>query len=206
MSAGRWLSHAGSLGLLLLCPLAVRADTWADPETRTYASADGSHRFTTIPPGHPGNPVTDPRKARCLGRLEARQKDGSYARVWERPLSNAVSPVSAVVGDGGDHVVTFDNWHGVGRGSNVVVIYGPTGRLVRALGLRDFLTDDEILRLPRSISSTHWGGGHVLDEKNGCVVLRVKGDPKAKEVRLRLETGAVVAADGAGGKKEAPSR
>jgi hypothetical protein len=204
MSAGRCLRPAWSLALLLLCPLAVQADTWAAPQTTTYDSANGTRRFTTIPPGHPGNPETDRKKARCFGRLEEKQKDGSYTLVWEKQLSNAVSPVSALVGDGGDYVVTFDNWHSMGRGNNVVVIYGPKGKLVRELGLHDFLTGDEVMRLPISVSSTWWGEGHALDEKNGCVVLKVKGDTKAKEVRLRLATGKVVEADKAGQKKESP--
>jgi hypothetical protein len=185
---------ASSIALLLLCPLAAQADSWAAPQTTTYDSAHGTHRFTTIPPGHKGNPEIDRKKARCFGRLEQKQKDGSYTLVWEKHLSNIVSPVSALVSDGGDYVVTFDNWHSVGRGNNVVVIYGPKGKLVRELGLRDFLTDDEVMRLPNSVSSTWWGEGHVLDEKNGWVGLKVKGDPKAKEVRLRLETGKVVEA------------
>jgi hypothetical protein len=206
MSTGRCLFPAWSFALLLLCPLAARADTWAAARTTTYKSANGTHRFTTIPPGDKGNPETDRKKARCFGRLEKKQKDGSYTPVWEKQLSNEVSPVSALVGEGGDYVVTFDNWHRVGRGDNVVVIYGPKGKLVRELGLRDFLTGDEVTRLPNSVSSTWWGEGHVLDEKNGCVVLKVKGDTKAKEVRLRLETSRVVEADKPEEKKESPSK
>jgi hypothetical protein len=206
MSAWRCPSPAWSFALLLLGPLAVQADTWAGPRTGTYDSASRTYRFTTIPPGDKGNPETDRQKARCFGRLEEKQKDGSYTTVWEKLLSNKVSPVSALVSDGGDYVVTFDNWHSVGRGNNAVVIYGPKGKLVRELGLRDFLTDDELLRLPNSVSSTWWGEGHVLDEKTRCVVLKVKGDGKAKEVRLQLETGKVVEADRAGGKNESPSK
>jgi hypothetical protein len=204
MPAGRHLFPAWSFALLLLCPLAAPADTWASPRTKTYVSANGTYRFTTIPPGDKGNPGTDRKKPRCFGRLEQKQKDGSYTTVWEKLLSNQISPVTALVGDGGAYVVTFDNWHSVGRGNNAVVIYGPKGKLVRELGLHDFLSDDEVARLPNSVSSTWWGEGHVLDEKGGCVVLKVRGAASAKEVRLRLETGKVVDGDMAGGKKGSP--
>jgi hypothetical protein len=43
-----------------------------------------------------------------------------------------------------NYVVTLDNWHEVGRGDNVVAIYGPDGKLVRQLALSDFLTQQQL--------------------------------------------------------------
>ena len=138
------------------------------------------------------------KPAKCMGRLEHKTKDGKYELVWEHELSNAVAPVSVLVSDGGEYVVTLDNWHSVGRGSNVVVIYGPKGKLVRELGLEDFLSREQVAALPVSVSSTWWGQGHYLDEKKKCVVLRVAKDSdwmtsgkpaRFEEVRLSLETG-----------------
>jgi hypothetical protein len=77
------------------------------------------------------------------------------------------------VSDSGNYVVTLDNWHEVGRGDNVVAIYGPEGKLVRQLALSDFLTQQQINQLLVSVSSTWWGTGHYLDEKQKCLVLRV---------------------------------
>jgi hypothetical protein len=99
------------------------------------------------------------------------------------------------------YVVTLDDWHSVGRGPNVVVIYGPQGKLVRRLALDDFLKGDDIARLPISVSSTWWRTAYSLDEKHECVVLRVAQGkdganagktPRFQEVRLRLATGELV--------------
>jgi hypothetical protein len=210
MSFRRWLATVVPLLVRSVCPAIVRADTWAAPHTAVYNSANGTYRFTTIPPGEVGNPVVERDKARCLGRLQQKQKDGSYTTLWEKPLSNTVSPVSAVVSDSGKSVVTFDNWHHMGHGKNAVVLYGSEGKIIRELSLTDFLTQDEFFDLRRSVSSIWWGSGHVLDEKNGCVVLKVtrgegigNADKKEakppKEVRVRLEDGKVIEE-----KKESP--
>jgi hypothetical protein len=39
-----------------------------------------------------------------------------------------VAPVRALVSNGGEHVVTFDNWHSGGFRDNVVVIYAAMDR------------------------------------------------------------------------------
>jgi hypothetical protein len=136
----------------------------------------------------------------CKGRLERKRKSGAYELVWEGELANALAPVSVLVSDSGKYVVTFDDWHAVGRGRNVVVIYGPKGKLVRKLALEDFLSPRQIGRLPISVSSTWWGSG-CLDDKQEHVVLHIAADAQEKpagktarplELRVRLATGAVV--------------
>jgi hypothetical protein len=138
------------------------------------------------------------KPGKCWGRLEHKTKNGKYELVWEHALSNDVAPVGALVSDDGKHVVTLDNWHSVGRGSNVVAIYGPKGKLVRELGLSDFLSREQVAGFPKSVSSTWWGHGHSLDEKSQCVVLRVAKNrdwmesekpAQFQEIRLSLETG-----------------
>jgi hypothetical protein len=109
----------------------------------------------------------------CVGLLEKLREDGSYVAVWRRDLVNDVSPVSALVTADGRHVVTFDNWHSMGYGKDVVVIYGPEGGLVTSLGLAGFLSEEQIARLPRSISSIQWGGAHHFDPAERHVVLLV---------------------------------
>jgi hypothetical protein len=121
--------------------------------------------------------------------------------VWECELSNDVAPVSALVSDSGKYVVTFDDWHRVGRGENVVVIYGPRGRRIGRHSLETLLSPGQRRRLAMSVSSTWWGHGHYLDEKNAQVVLRVatgdyltsgKAPPKFEEMRLNLSDGKAV--------------
>ena len=51
---------------------------------------------------------------------------------------NSIAPVYAIISDDGQHFVTFDNWGGDGGyGTNAVVIYGPTGQLVKQYNLEE---------------------------------------------------------------------
>ena len=105
--------------------------------------------------------------------------------------------MDVLVSNNGDYVVTFDNWHSVGYGDNVVAIYSAnTGKLVRKLGLEDFLTESDISALPASVSSIWWPGKHRFDYSSGHLVLQVTKstrvwdkDAEFEEVRLDLGTG-----------------
>jgi hypothetical protein len=217
-----------TLGLGLLGLPSLRADTWAPASTASYESNNKNYRFTVTPGQRFGRNPSDltalaqaARRARlaaearkleeaakaakrqpaCKGQLEQKTKQGKYDLIWEQELTNGIAPVSALVCDSGNYVVTLDNWHQVGRGDNVVVIYGPEGKLVRQLALSDFLTQEQINGLPVSVSSTWWGTGHYLDEKQKCLVLRVTRNQdwrlpgkaaQFQEVRIRLATGEVL--------------
>src|SRR5262249_51852655 len=113
------------------------------------------------------------------GVFYARRTDGGYSKKWEFPLINEVSPVSALVTDDGGYVITFDNWHAVGYGDNVVVIYRANGALVKKFGLEDLLTEGDIETLPHSVSSIWWGGEHYIDHANGILNLKVVANGKS---------------------------
>jgi hypothetical protein len=125
-------------------------------------------------------------------------KEG-FERVWSIRLLNDVAPVSALVSRSGAYVVTFDNWHRVGFGHDVVVIYGPGPTLVRRFALEDLAAPKDIARFPASDSSRWWGAGHFIDEKRGQLVLRLVssgGTPEQrarydKQIRIDLATGAI---------------
>jgi hypothetical protein len=151
------------------------ADSWAPAQIETYASSDGSARLTVTPReigsqltyfeelgARENGAVTTPRAtARAL--LELRDARGAWTRVWDRPLLNDVAPVRALVANGGRYVITFDNWHFVGEGLHVVVIYGADGGVIRSMALREIIPEDYIIALPRSVSSIHWGGAHRIE-------------------------------------------
>jgi hypothetical protein len=108
---------------------------------------------------------------------------------------NPVGPVTALVSNDGRYMATFDNWHSTGHGDKVVVIYRSDGTVVNNLGLDDFLTEEDIESLPRSVSSIQWSGKHRFDESQGLLVLKVSPDGKdTHDIGIELATGRPVAA------------
>lgn len=81
-----------------------------------------------------------------------------YKKIGAFNLVNDAAPVSALVANSGGYIVTFDNWHGVGLGENVVVIYRLDGHVIRSFRLDELMTAGDIEVLPRSVSSVNWGG------------------------------------------------
>ena len=157
--------------VLLLTPAPSNADSWALPTTATYASSSGHARVTVTPRSLESqlryfedkigkvDPAGQKRGAAGVAkaRLE-RLMDKRWQVVWERQIANDVAPVSAIVLDNGEYAVTFDDWHGLGYGPNVVVIYGTGGKLLRAFALSDIVPVDYIEALPHSVSSIQWRG------------------------------------------------
>jgi Gram-negative bacterial TonB protein C-terminal len=115
-------------------------------------------------------------------------------KLWSIKLDNEVSPVSAILSNNGDYVVTFDNWHGTGYGDNVVVIYDASnGKLIRKLGLSDFLTESDIDNLQYTTSSIKWSGEHHFDYEKRQLILKVAGGLSGYfDVRIDLTTGDVL--------------
>lgn len=201
------------IGLLavLLSPLPARADSWAPATRQTYASAGNKVRFTVIPRDlesslsyfedkvahrEPAGQRAggEPRARGVLERLVA----GRWTTVWEAPLVNEVAPVSALVTEDAAYVVTFDDWHSVGFGEHVVVIYRGDGSVVRSYKLTDILPPDYVRALPRSVSSLWWSGKHVLSQDGKRLVLKVVvpsvsgSDSRGYvDVTIDLATGAV---------------
>lgn len=161
------------------------ADSWAPPETETTLSANGQYRFTVEPVGiesqmayfeeeaaaaKAGKTVERPAP---LGLLEKRNAAGKWEPVWAIPLLNPMAPVSVLVSDDGRHVVTFDNWHSMGHGEHVVVIYGPEGKLVRSMALTDIVPADFADALPHSVSSIQWRRSQNLTDAGTAVTVEI---------------------------------
>lgn len=206
-----WYRALAVLGVLVAAP--AIADSWSLPERTTYLSADKATRFTVIPrdlenqlayftdkvdkKDQPGQRAGGEPRAR--GILERR--DGStWTKVWEAPLVNDVAPVTAIVANGGGHVVTFDNWHSMGFGDNVVVLYRGDGSLVRAMKLTDILPEDYVRTLPTTVGSMWWSGKHGFSPDGRQVILKVViahrtgshgGPQQYLDVPIDLATGAV---------------
>lgn len=200
-----------SVALLVLIPSSAFADSWAPATVETYQSANGEFRLTVIPRELESSldyfegsvaGLDQPGQARggsgqATGILERKLDGGGWNQVWLEPLVNGVAPVRAIVSDSGRYVVTFDNWHFIGMGDQTVVIYDRQGTLVRSLALTDFLPEDYVMALPRTTSSTHWGGDHRFSEDGQRLILQivVPGDGRPfedgefVELEIVLETG-----------------
>jgi hypothetical protein len=155
----------------------ARADTWSPATVKTYESSSGDLRFTVTPRDimgplayfedkvegvePAGQAPGGPQHAQ--GRLERRNPSGQWEPVWDKPLVNDVSPVSALISDSGAYVATFDNWHSTGWGGDAVVIYNAQGEMVRSMGLTDFLPQPYFVALPRTVSSIWWSGDHRIE-------------------------------------------
>ncbi len=174
--------------LILIGCVYVGADTWAPPEPQRICSSNKDYCLEIIP----GDSMQQ-----CEGILSAKGEKGEYHQIWARDLANAISPVTALVSDDGDYVVTFDNWYRIGWGNDVVVIYGANGTLIKRYGLADILSEDEIEKIPRTVASRWWGGEHVIDEEKKTLILKVVSNgempysEKAQfsEIYIDLKTG-----------------
>jgi hypothetical protein len=211
------LRALGAAAAILLAVLAGRvlADTWLPPAVKQYHSAEGDVRLTVVPRGlssplayfedlvegreNAGQAENGETLAR--GVLERRAGPDVWEKVWAGPLVNDVSPVSAMVASNGRYAVTFDNWHSIGRGQHVIVMYDRQGRLIRSLELSDIIPPEWIRGLSHSVSSTYWAGEHRFSGED--LILEVllpsmeglSGERAFIDISLDLETGAVSPVD-----------
>ena len=211
------MNHRGifsiALALLIFGMLAsVYADSWLLPKKEKYYAPNKKFYFEVTPKKlesqlkyfedktqgrSNAGALKTAADNRAKGAFYARRADGGYSKKADFPLLNEVSPVSALVSNNGDYVVTFDNWHMVGYGDDVVVIYRANGDLVQKFGLQDLLTEGDIETLPRSVSSIWWGGEHYIDEATGTLILKVVAngknswdeDAKYHDLKIELATG-----------------
>ena len=176
-----------AVAVVLMVATPAFADSWMPPGEQTYHSQSQEFRFTVLPRVLSSTSAfwrdgkEDPRQRgqapgqrdTCIGQLERRTEDGSYVPVWRKELVNAVAPVSALLTRDGRYVVTFDNWHMMGYGDSTVVLYGAQGEKLASFGLSDFLTQEQMAKLYRSVSSIRWGGKHHFDESEKSLVLEI---------------------------------
>jgi hypothetical protein len=205
------------------------ADKWALPQKQKFCSANKSFCFEVVPRNlesqlkyfedkstgrkNAGSP-DGVSAAPCRGTLHRIQSDGKRMAVWSSPLTNDVAPVDAIVADAGDYVITFDNWHSLGYGDNVLVIYDSGGKLVRKYSLEDLLGID-VKRVLKTVSSRWWEGDkperkideaekilfvravmrlRFFDVKNNDdrLLLTQKAQPESRQIRIDLQTGQIL--------------
>jgi TonB family protein len=206
------------LAFAMLCA-GVHADSRELPREKTYTSKNRRFEFRVAPKQIESQLKYFQEKAEgksdagalagivdnvCRGTL-FEKKNGKLVERWSIPLVNEVAPASALVANDGSYVVTFDNWHSVGYGDDVVVIYDSEGRLWRKFGLEEVLPEWHLADIPTSASSRRWGGEHRLDDENRLLLLKIANFARPGEIvdsgdalrgysdmKISLESGKVV--------------
>lgn len=120
-----------------------------------------------------------------------------YRRQSTFPLVNEVSPVDLAISDRGDYIVTLDNWHSMGYGDSVVVIYRSDGRVVRQFALDELVAESDIQHFAHSVSSIDWRDAYRIDSAAGQLVLLISSAEqdlpsqwaRTQELKIDLATG-----------------
>ncbi len=177
--------------ILGTCVLTVPsfADSWALPSTTEHLSENQQYKLTVVPRDlkrfsdylnehfDASKPVSKEQRDAIapppMATLQKLTPSQEPEIIWEARLVNDVSPVSVLVPNNGKYVVTFDNWHSVGRGDNVIVIYGAEGKLIRNFALTDLISKRHFRQLPKSVSSTRWAGTHKFSDDGEFVLIEI---------------------------------
>jgi hypothetical protein len=160
------------ISVLFICFFETKADEWPAPGVREYYNSDSSY-FVRVIPATPLNSSSkyynwvrssankkkqfspeDTLAAPCRALMYKKTSEGTRL-VWERNLINKIAPVSALISEKGDYLVTFDNWFSMGFGANVVVFYNRNGKLVQSYKLED-ISPISLESYQRSMLSLQW--------------------------------------------------
>lgn len=188
-----WSQLIPCLLIIAFAPHQAAADQWISPEQASFHSTNRNYMFVVVPGrkqlGPIGLKITQHELSRftALGQDSARgllcklSDEGSCEVAWRARLPYPVAPASALVSDSGRIVITFDQWGRAGYG-DVIVIYDYSGSVIRKYRLEDFLTSDEILRVPTTVSSRWWSGIslpnylHTINREESELTLKVQLD------------------------------
>ena len=149
----------------------AHADSWMPPKpTATYESSALDARFVVTSSGRPDTLFA------CSGALYVKRSQvagAEWSKLWDKPLQNQLSPVTALVANGGWRVVTFDNYYSVGFGEEVIVFYDEEGNLLKKYSLEALLSEKELSQVSRSVSSRWWRSKVEIDEPLGVLKVEI---------------------------------
>lgn len=150
----------------------LSADTWAPPKIKDYYNSDSTFYVRIYPQKIPEKYFkwveASPRRKKkfkpsdtlvtpCYARM-FKVIDGKDSLIWEQKLINRVAPVTAIVSNDGKFLVTFDNWHSMGYGVDVMAYYNEKGELIKRHMLED-ISPFPINTYVMSVSSLWWRCG-----------------------------------------------
>lgn len=158
--------------VFFLYSISTFSNTNEAPEITNYFSENGQFMLTVYPSHIPENYYkwknAKPKKKQefapedtCITLCHAilyKIAGADTLKIWEKNLINQIAPVSVIVANDGQSVVTFDNWYSSGYGINVMVIYNQKGELFKRYSLEDF-SPFPINNYKMEISSILWRCG-----------------------------------------------
>jgi len=185
------LNKLGIIILLFFVGNLCLADSWAEPEIENVFSKNKRY-LLQIKPAREKNPPI----ATVYEITKEKVKDTSKKMIYQARLVNSLAPVSAIISNDGENIITFDEWGQVGTSENVVVIY-KRDKLLKRYKLSDFLTDEEINLFDRSVSSVWWYAFKEIDENARILRLKIATSLNEtgkiiKKILINLKTGTIL--------------
>jgi hypothetical protein len=189
-----------SIFLILTCLTRTLSDSWLPPKVTDYYSANKQYFARIIPRTVPEKyyqwmkaSVKDKNKflpsdtiiVPCHAIMYKKTLSADSV-IWTRKLINQIAPVNAIVSDDGFYLVTFDNWHSVGYGVDVMAYYDKKGDLIKRHMLDD-ISPFPINNYERSISSLWWRCGQGFLDNIRIEICFVDGEKKMEKKIYNLE-------------------
>ena len=149
--------------LVLLFPVAVEADSWAQSQEQDYLSSNKKFIAHVTPGKGERKPLLEVFESKGDGG----GKKSPRVLLWKCQLGNKVAPVEVFMSDNGKKVVTNNEWARSGHGDYVVAFYGKDGLIQKysmeeTLDLPDGIKPGDIFRLmPHSVSSRQWDSNSI---------------------------------------------
>ena len=174
----------------------LKADIWFTPEIAFYKSQNGIFELKVVPKTYTtdslfGNEI---KNVSCVGYLY-KYEGSDTILIWTKKLINEDCPLSAIVSNDGNNVVTFNDWYG--SSMNAVVIYNNKGLLLKKFGLYEIVPRDIIFA--ESNTQIFLGGKHRFSKDGLHLVLEIsaiKNLNKEKEkflpLRIKLSAGTII--------------
>ncbi|RIV83851.1 hypothetical protein [Aurantiacibacter zhengii] len=135
----------------------AQADSFLPPSVQEASSADGSIVVTVVPAMLScavGEADCEPAARAIVEHFRGDYRSNSRTV----RLLNPQAPARVLVTDDGERLLTVDDYASYGFGENVLVVYGSKGEVIARHALKDFLPQDYINGLPRTVSTLRWWG------------------------------------------------
>ena len=139
----------------LACSVPAMADSFMPPTVQEVRSPQESAVVTVIPAMLScavGEGDCEPAARAVVELVRGNER---FASRTVR-LVNREAPGTVLVTDDGERLLTIDDYGRWGFGENVLVVYDGSGKIIAKHSLNDFLPEDYINGLPRTVSTLRW--------------------------------------------------